>query len=466
MLFVLAGIACGEECSADGIVVHAITGEPVPNAQVAAESPDSRGAATDVNGTFVIPGVPCGRLRLTVTGFRFFPARIDQTESHDIRMQLMPESAVGGTVTDANGNPVQGARIQVYQALAIGRTRELKPIMELNAESGTWRVPLPAFPGYVLCAESDSALYPVGGGGQLRYPNNCSTVNVHPGEEAHLDFTLTALPTVHVRGSVSGLPEGVEAVVQFWNAAIDGAPPREAQRTTGGQFDLAGIVPNFYTFRASAVDGDKSYFAIQDVNVGSGGFENLRLSALPGISISGSVRFELASGQPKPKVRLDLLPDSGSLAWDEGGDSFTISNVIQRKYRMVTFAEQGYIRSMKFQGRDVLGQEIELTASTDQLEVVVADDFGRLEGAVTDADGKPVAASVLLERDGVQLMFMPSDKNGRFAMPKIPPGHYIAYAVADPRIVGYDEPNRDSGTAVDVPPLGSATITLVRTVPK
>jgi len=224
--FWFCGIACAEECSADGIVVHAITGQPVANAQVAAESPDSRGAATDVNGAFVIPGVPCGRLRLNVTGLRFFPSRVDQAELHDIRIQLMPESAVGGTVTDANGNPVQGARIQVYQALAVGGTHDLKPMMELNAESGTWRVPLLPFPGYVLCAESDTALYPVGGGGQLRYPNTCSPVSVHPGEEAHLDFTLTALPAVHVRGSVSGLPEGVEAVVQFWNAAIDGAPPQ------------------------------------------------------------------------------------------------------------------------------------------------------------------------------------------------------------------------------------------------
>src|ERR1022692_731450 len=159
--FWFCGIACGEECSADGIVVHAITGQPVPNAQVAADSPDSRGAATDVNGTFVIPGVPCGRLRLTVTGLRFFPSRVDQTEFHDIRIQLAPESAVGGAVTDANGNPVQGARIQVYLALAIGGTHDLhnlKPIMELNAESGTWRAPLPAFPGYVLCAGSDTAL--------------------------------------------------------------------------------------------------------------------------------------------------------------------------------------------------------------------------------------------------------------------------------------------------------------------
>ena len=422
MLFALSsfwfcGIACGEQCSADGIVVHAITGQPVANAQVAAESPDARGAATDVNGAFVIPGVPCGNLLLTVTGLRFFPSRVAQTEFHDIRIQLMPESAVGGTVTDANGNPVQGARIQVYRSLALQPT-------ELNAESGAWRVPLLPFPGYILCAESDTALYPVGGGGQLRYATSCSPVNVHPGEEAHLDFTLTALPTVHVRGSVSGLPEGVEAVVQFWNAAIDGAPPQGAQRTTGGQFDLAGVVPNLYTFRASAIDGDKSFFAIQDVNVGSGGFENLRLSALPSISISGTVRFELASGQPKPKVRLDLLPDSGSLVWDEGGDSFTISNVIPRKYRFLTLADPGYVKSMKFQGRDLLGQDIELIAPTDQLEIVVADDFGRLDGTITDTDGKPVAASVLLERDGVQQIIMPSEKNGRFAMPKIPPGHY------------------------------------------
>ena len=116
---------------------------------------------------------------------------------------------------------------------------------------------------------------------------------------------------------------------------------------------------------------------------------------------------------------------------------------------------------MKFQGRDVLGQEIELTAPTDQLEIVFADDFGRLEGTITDADGKPLAASVLLERDGGQQMVLQSENNGRFAMPKIPPGHYTAWAIAaDPRIAGYTEPNRDSGTPVDVPPLGSATVTL------
>lgn len=462
LFLALTPIAVAQQCTADGLVLNAITSQPVPHAQVAAESPDSQGASTDAEGKWTIPGLPCGRLRLTVTGPHFLPSTSDGTTFHDLRIKLTPESSLTGRITDADGNPVSDARIQSFRTFLHDGTRDLLPFSNSqNTEStGAFFIPLQPAP-YVICAQSDDVLYPVGGGGQLRYPESCLPVTIHPGDQAHLDFTLSPVPAVHVQGSVAGLPAGVEAIVELRNAAIPGAPPLATRRASANRFDFPGIIPNDYTLQASAVSGEKSFFALEDVTVGSGGVTGVRLTALPGVSITGSVRFVNASEQPKPNVAIHLFPDSGTLQWDASGEFFSITNVVPRKYRIaVTADNSAYARSLRFQDRDVQGKEFVLSAAGN-LEIVMAEDAGSIQGTVTDSDGQPVAATVFLGD-----IMLRAGKDGKFAVNKIPPGHYTAYAVDDQSALETADP-APAGTPVDVPPLGSVSVALVKSkVPK
>ncbi len=468
LFIALTAIAPAQDCTATGTAVNALTNQPIPQAQIAAASPDSRGASTDADGNFTIPGLPCGSLHLTATAPGLVSATLDTSAFHDLHIALTPESSLTGKVTNADGNSLPGTHIQPYvTSVQQEGVRQFLPFASSrDAEStGSYLIPLqPAT--YTLCAHSDAVLYPVGGGAQLRYPEACYPVTIHAGEQAHLDFTLTPVPAVHVGGSVFGLPTGVEAVVELRTAATPFASPIATQRASANRFDFPAIVPNEYTLQVSAVSGEKSFFAIEDVTVGSGGVANLRLTALPSVSLTGAVRFVTASAQPKPRVNVRLYPDSGNLQWDASGDNFTVSDVIPRKYRINADAgPAAYVRSMKLQNRDVLGTEFVLSMPGN-LEIVIADDFGTVDGSVTDSDGQPVAAVVLLQGEGTRPVTLRSGKDGKLAPQPVPPGHYIASIPNDQNFIQIGDPPT-AGKEIDVPPLGSATLALVKpTAPK
>jgi hypothetical protein len=194
-----------------------------------------------------------------------------------------------------------------------------------------------------------------------------------------------------------------------------GAPPPirlpDRGAYSANQFDLSGIVPGDYAIQVSAVSGERSFFAFEDVTVG---IANLRLTALPSVSLTGAVRFVTASGQPRPHVNVRLFPDSGTLQWDAAGDTFTVSDVIPRKYRVSANAgPAAYVRSMKFQDRDVLEKEFVLS-TPGNLEIVLADDFGTIDGNVTDSDGNPVAAIVFQTFIQLPASIAPGARWGRF----------------------------------------------------
>jgi hypothetical protein len=463
LFLTLTAVVQAQDCTASGTVVDALTNQPIPHAQIAAESPDSRGAATDSDGNFTIPGLPCGHLRLIANASGVLSATLDTTAVRDLRIALTPESSLSGKVTDADGNPIPGVHTQPYVASLQNRVMPVAAPRDVDSTGG-YRIPLPPAT-YSFCAQSTAVVYPIGGGGQLRYPETCYPVTIHPGEQAHLDITLTPVPTVHVRGSIAGLPPGVEAIVELRTAVGPFASPIVAQRASASQFDLSAVVPGDYTVQASAVGGEKSFFAIEDVTVGSGGVANLRLSALPSVSLTGAIRFVTASAQPRPNVTVRLFPDSGTLQWDAAGDTFTVSDVIPRKYRVSAYAgAAAYVRSMKFQNRDVLGKEFVLSAPGN-LEIVVADDFGAVDGNVTDSDGNPVAAMVVLQGEGRSAIALRSGKDGKLAPQPVPPGHYIASVPDDQTFIQVGDPPTGS-KEIDVPPLGSVSIALVKALTK
>ncbi len=175
-------------------------------------------------------------------------------------------------------------------------------------QSGEYALTLQPFP-YVICAHSNANVYPVGGGHKLRYADRCINTTVEPGQQQRLDFTLNALAPVHLSGSVSGAPDGAVPVVAIYNKGREGGTALAVKSTLGGLYDFADVLPDVYTIQATAVYGDKAFFVSEEATVGAGGLANLALTLLPGIELTGSVRFKSSSGR-RGRVRLDLLPQA------------------------------------------------------------------------------------------------------------------------------------------------------------
>jgi hypothetical protein len=222
------------------------------------------------------------------------------------------------------------------------------------------------------------------------------------GQEIREDFRLPAMPGVHVRGTVTGAPEGARIVVRM---------ARASQIAHDNKFDFAGVVPGSYAIEGLAVLDGASRFAGATVNVGPSDADGVVLTFAPSVDVTGAVRFSGGKLPEDLKLYLSLVPSvaltngaPGSFAglpeWDATGSSFTWSAIPPGKYRVNADLPPGrnYIQSVSLEGRDIRGEELTIIAATGPIEIAIGDDGGTLEGSVTDADGKPALAQIMLLR--------------------------------------------------------------------
>ena len=99
------------------------------------------------------------------------------------------------------------------------------------------------------------------------------------------------------------------------------------------------------------------------------------------------------------------------------------------------------------------------------IDVVLADDGGTVEGDVSTDDG-PSPAWVLLQKDGVSSRNARADASGHFKIDTLPPGDYKVYAWDDSSNVEYGNPEwmrqNGKGVAVSVAPGQTAQVRVTR----
>src|SRR5438309_954390 len=112
----------GGDCTIDGVVVNAITGEPTPRAHVTAMGPRGQSASTsDGEGRWNFTGLACGQTQMIATRPGFLQGALGQprigaifrplllasgSPVHDARIALSPQSVVIGKVIDDQGDPM------------------------------------------------------------------------------------------------------------------------------------------------------------------------------------------------------------------------------------------------------------------------------------------------------------------------------------------------------------------------
>ena len=434
----IVGNAFGQACNASGIVVDALTAPPVPHAQVTLQS---RGAASDATGHWSIAGVPCGAARFIAER----PGYLQSTSAPlapapDMRLLLTHESSIEGKVLDETGDPIVGAEIQVYDSVVQRGRRVMRASGTTNTNgAGEFRIGGLSANKYRFCAHSSKLTWPVGGGDPLLYTESCypagQPIRIASGVELRQNFTLAAVKGVHVRGVVSGIPEGASAVIQLGH--------NTARIATGGTFDLADVAPGIYSIEGFADVEGRSALASTRVEVGGANLDNVILTFVRGVQVTGTV---LSSPEDMP-LTVSLVPsdpswDAGKPEWDASRRTFTFASVAPGKYTVAIapLRQPYYVKSIQVQGQDISDEELTITSAV-AIEIAVGEGLGSLEGMVADSDGKPVAADVLLLQ-GIQSPWRgTAQPDGRFTMNNLPPGDYNAYAFGDARDVEYADPS-------------------------
>jgi hypothetical protein len=418
--------------------------------------------------------VPCAPAGVMVTrpGFLQRAGRAVNLASgspvHDMKIELTPQSVFYGKVLDDQGDPVMGAEVAVFiERIAEGHVSFQRNYGGLTNDLGEYRVPSVTRGKYIVCSSARNAL---GGenivGVQTCYPGpieggTASAMEVPAGREIKVDFTMREAPAVHVRGTVTGLPEGKNIGINI----VPRGPATNAVNVGGGngrdgKFDFR-VPAGSYMISADYFEGGKPnhLLARVPIEVGATDIDNVTVAMDSGFSITGQVRIVSPSRQSvKQQFGINLRPvepttGASQLKWDADQTSFAFHDVSPGAYRLDVFPPSPfYVKSAALAGQDILNSEFSVTQSAGPVEIVLGDDGGSIEGDVVDSDGQPAAGGVIALRNGRATLVQGV---GHFKVLNLAPGDYTVYAWDDANQVPYADQDwmrryAGSGTAVTV----------------
>ena len=493
-------------CSLAGRVLNAANGEPVRHARLVLQHTDNPGAGagmpardttmTDDRGAFTMKDIEPGKYRFSAERPGFAraeygarrPGREGVTLSLDagqrlegMVFRLIPQAVISGRILDQDGDPVDRVMVTANRYFYRIGKKQLAPAgSAMTDDLGEYRIfglapgryylsaTYRNFSPYLAMATRPAAKSAEEAYVPTYYPGtvdtaNASALDLAPGTQLRsMDFALTKAHTVHVRGRVNS-PEGVSRGFVMITLAPRGQITWEMIRRARvldpqGNFELADVRPGSYTLTAFASGGKSTYFARQQVDVGSSNIDGLMLNLSAGFEVTGRLQVE---GPPPPslsEIRVNLSSrEPGEMSFgpmpnghvkDDG--SFTLSNVGMEVYRTrVSGLPDGYyLKSVRVSDDEVMDSGIDMTrGAPGPLVITVSAKAGQIEGVVLDDKQQPTAgASVVLVpepkfRDRPETFRdVTTDQYGRFVLKNLEPGAYKLFAWEDVEPGEYMDP--------------------------
>jgi hypothetical protein len=476
LLFVNA--AAFAQCTVDGTVVNSASGAPIERAHVSiVNGNDVFFSDSDATGKWIVEHLPCENVTVVVNrpGFLRKQQAIAKA-AHDVRLKLVPQAVLAGRVLDEQGEPLLGAQVSLMTSRVINGLRGVQASTSaITNDLGEYRFSGLAAGKYILCANAGGGPVTATGArpfGEKCYPGSLP-MDVAAGYEGRIDFMLPPLTTVRVSGKVSGQSEGELATVvlvprsQIARMSMGLSTP---VREDGG-FTIRNVPPSSYT--ALVTSGRMA--TSTPVEVGSADIDSLQLHIEPGVTVTGTVKIVSATerkitGAMDVQLVRDLATDG--VAFSEIGSaiasrpSFAFSEIPAGNYRVqLTPPAPFYVKSVTLGGRDISNSDFIVAPGAGNIEVVLADDGGTVEGDVSTDDG-PSPAWVLLQKDGASSRNARADAAGHFRIDNLPPGDYKVYAWDDNTNVEYG--NLDwmrqnaKGVSISVGPGQTAQVRVTR----
>jgi hypothetical protein len=457
----------------------------IPNARVSiGPSGASEPVFTDGSGRFEFQALPAGRYTLTAekTGFaktRYgsntdldppFAIEIADAAAVDaIEIRMAKGAAVTGRIVDDLGDPVVAAAVSVGLLQRIGSQDRLvnisRPASTTN-DRGEYRIGgLPAGRYYVSVDPASEGAPIFGapsewartvGWSRTLFPAALLLVSASPivlaaGEErGAVDFALAPVRSATLSMSLSdaaGTPAGglVNLVLAqdgriLANRAMPFSPDTRRRTMTLDPGDWIAV---------ALIGNDVA--GVTHVTLASGEDASVALTPQRGSRISGRVVFEGSAPPPLSSIRLEVrqvglytgvpIPPKRAVAVKADG-SFEITNLFGLVELEAVAPPRGWtIKAVMRGDRDLLGEPLALGGGDEfsDLRVVLTDQLAQLAGVTVASDGRPspgceiaLFPDIADPRFGSRRMrLVRADSNGRFSVPEVLAGSYLAVAAAD-----------------------------------
>ncbi|MDP9055603.1 MAG: carboxypeptidase regulatory-like domain-containing protein [Acidobacteriota bacterium] len=486
--------AASFDCAADGTVVNSITGEPIPRARINIVSGGvAYASSSDTAGRWTLSNVGCAPAQLIVTrpgfirniGSKGSPSQpltlLSGSPVHDVRTELAPQSVALGRVLDDRGDPYPVAQITVLGARVVNGKLRFQPSgTGMTNDLGEYRIANLSRGRYIVCAH----INPGGptASNQTIPADSCypgppeggaaSAMAIPAGREVKVDFTLHEVMPVHIRGTVSGIPEGRGIGVSLIRrGGEDAGASNFPGQIRDGKFDFR-VPPGSYMLTADYFEAGRRLTARVPVDAGSFDVENVAVRLDTGFTVTGIVRVASDSGRAFSRFPVSLrsaepASGTGQVKWAADQASFAINDMVPGNFRLNAFPPAPfYLKSATLAGQDIACNDIPISQAAGPIEVTLRDDGGSIEGDIVDAAGQPAVAGIVLLRGNTSVSNAIAGSDGHFKLQYIAPGDYTIYAWDDIAGVQYAEPDwmRRYGTGGSSVTVSSGRIAQIRLI--
>src|ERR1700746_395248 len=486
-----------------GVVVDAVTGAPLPHAELSISlNDDELKAIAGENGRFRFAALEAGKYLLSAQARGYLREAFDQHGAHStaiavgpgldsehLLFRLHPQAVIHGRVTDEHGDPVRHAVVQLFAnsnaqgtranfAQTQTQTDDLGEYRCAHLPAGKYYVVVQAQPWYAQIGlarrrtpePSASAFFrqrPVGSDLNplldVVYPvtfypdvlndRSAGELNVTAGGQEEANIQLQPVPSVHV--ILTNVPvdrnnpndPGVSA-----NRKIFGSFPVGFPMVYGlvspGEFEIAGLPPGEVTFTIGA--GRDQPEGPRTFNVNVADSDTLDASvAGPFAKVSGRV-IAPAAAALVGHAQLTLVADDSqnTSAELQKDGSFSLPSVERCTYKLFVSSSRGAapVQKISASGARLAGRKLAVEGTQEvQLTITLASGTGQITGAA-QLDEKPKAGVLvlLLPESGENLeddfRIDQSDSDGTFALRDILPGRYLLMAIENGWDLGWSNP--------------------------
>ena len=464
----------GNSYSLLGLVINAITGEPVRRAAVQISGHNGSTALTDAGGHFALEGLAEGNVFLTAMKPGFYDDETSHTtavrvgkDAPAVVLKLTPWAVISGRVTTKDEQPLEGFEVRILAQKNVAgrliwadqqnmaRTNEDGEFRIAGVQSGTYYVAVDQSAGTTLSQKGvpnareqtfAKVFYP--GVSEL---SSATPVEIAPGQEAEVNFSLSAEPIFQVSGSLMGQSKVVNGVM-FARKTGDDADFTQTADLQDGKFRV-NLPAGAYSVSGTTPDGVELNTPGATLVIRADEAD-LRVPLRVAPTIPVEVEKEQGSTGSERRVpaqagllglSLQLLPRSQSLrgtnVWR--GQSGGI-HVAPGTYGLqITTTAEWWVKSVQSGAVDLLSDELTVVEGQqpDPIEVIVREGSGMVSGTITPAGDPGRVLVLLVQPHGPRnIIHAVPATQGNFTIPGVAPGDYSILALDEGERLEYDNP--------------------------
>jgi hypothetical protein len=470
-----------------GILTRAGTGDPLRDVRVTlqqdADRVFTRITVSDSAGHFAFPDLPPGRYTVSVQreGFSTSPSLLSTVTvaaggSASANLSLVPDGIVRGRVLDSAGRFVANATVQALSVVYVNGTPSLRAALSRTTDDrGEYRLfGVPPGEYYISAAPPSTPVAASVRNVRTYYRSSptfadATTIHVNVGEEiAGIDLLLQTEFQVAVSGRVLlSVPSPPNAETQTPATSPD-APgttarlsllPRERDsvqlpdsrpvtsvpfKGAVAEFEIKNVIPGQYDLLALVLTPQGFLVGRTPITLIDRDLTGIFVVTQPGVDLRGTVTVDGSVPSRLPEIALqptDSLRSAGfempAQPQDQTPGAFRFPGVPDGRFRLsLNLPANLYVEDILQGSRSVYdsGFDVRTGPSQDALQVLLKSGTATMEGVVSDASEKAVAAATValvpLERRSNPALYrsVATDSAGRFSFNGIAPGEYKLFA--------------------------------------